>query len=46
MPPHVTYFNDVPSGLFGTVVARYTNGKPVTAEDQPGTVAYNAKYSN
>jgi len=46
MPPHVTYFNDVPSGLFNTVVARYTNGKPVPAAEQPGTVAYNAKYSN
>ena len=46
MPAHVTYFNDVPSGLFTSIVKRYNSGKPVLAADQPGTTAYNAKYSN
>ena len=46
MPPHVTYFNDVPSGLFNTVVMRYHSGKPIPSADQPGSAAYNAKYLN
>ncbi|WP_241560093.1 cytochrome ubiquinol oxidase subunit II [Solirhodobacter olei] len=45
MPPHVTFFNDVPSGFFKKIVMRYHHGKPVPADQQPGTAAYNAKYS-
>lgn len=45
MPKNVTFFNDVPSGLFKKIVMRYHNGKPMKAEDQPGSAAYNAKYS-
>ncbi len=43
MPPHVTYFNDVPSGLFSNIVNRYHSGAPVHAAQQPGSVAYNAQ---
>lgn len=45
MPPHATFFNDVPSGFFKTIVGRYHTGKPVSPQDQPGSVAYNAKLS-
>ena len=45
MPPSVTYFNDVPTDLFGGIVMRYHNGHPMTPADQPGTAAYNTKYS-
>lgn len=43
MPPKATYFNDVPSGLFRQIVQRYHSGKPLMADQQPGSVAYNKK---
>ncbi|WP_102223216.1 cytochrome ubiquinol oxidase subunit II [Acidimangrovimonas sediminis] len=43
MPDGVTWFNNVAPGFFNQIVNRYMNGKPVTREQQPGSVAYNAR---
>jgi cytochrome o ubiquinol oxidase subunit II len=44
MPAKVTWFNDVAPDFFHKIVMRYMDGKPMPSAEQPGSVAYNAKY--
>jgi cytochrome o ubiquinol oxidase subunit II len=42
MPKGVTFFNDVTSKLFATIVSRYHTDKAISPAEQPGTAAYKA----
>ncbi|NQX90202.1 MAG: cytochrome ubiquinol oxidase subunit II [Halioglobus sp.] len=40
MPERVTYFKDVPSDLFSSIIARYHTGLPIPLTEQPGGIMY------